>query len=59
MKCTQIRAIRSEITKKINSAYPNTKMGEWMKQYHRISYQEISNANNSKQLISDQIYRRV
>ena len=59
MKNSQTRAIPSKIIKKINEAYPDTDMGDWCRRNHRRSYQEIANANNSRQLLINQTYRRV
>ena len=47
MKISQTRPIPARRSRQINKAHPNNKMGEWMKNFERISYQEIANANNS------------
>ena len=57
MKNSRNRAIPSKIAKEINKAYPDTNMGDWCKRNHRRAYQEIGNANNTKEILFEQSYK--
>ena len=59
MKNFKTRALPAKLVEQIDAYYPDTIMGIWCKQHHKISFQENANAKNTKNLITNQTTRRV
>ena len=53
------RSMPKEMNKKLKEMYADSPMGEWLLQYHRISFHELAVNRTAKKQITNRSYGRI